>query len=118
MFIDGLVLLGLMAGLALAALALAAATAAGMAAENDGTANLRFSAGGAAFNVVWLVLVYLYFALSHCGPKGATLGKRALGMSVTTLSGGSVTFQQASIRFACTFLSTLLLGWGYTRRHR
>ncbi|MDB5337072.1 MAG: domain containing protein, partial [Planctomycetaceae bacterium] len=63
--------------------------------------------------VVIIVIQWLYFALQESSDAGATLGKRALGLRVTTLSGEKISFGQASGRFFGKILSFLSIGIGY-----
>ena len=56
---------------------------------------------------------WLYAALQESGAAQATLGKRALGLRVTTLDGNRVSFGQATGRYFGKFLSTLIIFIGY-----
>jgi uncharacterized RDD family membrane protein YckC len=47
------------------------------------------------------------------GQKKATLGKQAMGLKVTDLSGGRINFGQASIRHFGKFISAIILFIGY-----
>ncbi|HEV8538623.1 MAG TPA: RDD family protein [Bacteroidota bacterium] len=62
--------------------------------------------------VVLLGLQWIYFALME-SKKGATLGKMALGIKVTDMSGNPVSFARASGRYFGKILSGLTLGIGY-----
>jgi uncharacterized RDD family membrane protein YckC len=66
--------------------------------------------------VVWvglLVGTWLYFAMMESGPSQATLGKRVLGLRVTTLSGERISFGQASGRFFGKIVSGMTFYIGY-----
>jgi len=68
-----------------------------------------FALVGIAISVKWL-----YFAYQESGEKQATLGKQALGLYVTDLSGSRITFGRASGRFFAKIISGLIpLGIGY-----
>jgi|WetSurMetagenome_2_1015567.scaffolds.fasta_scaffold264307_2 uncharacterized RDD family membrane protein YckC len=74
--------------------------------------------------IVWLIGAYLtmiltiiigewlYYALME-SMKGATLGKMALGITVTDMQGNRVTFGRASGRYFGKILSSLTLSIGY-----
>jgi uncharacterized RDD family membrane protein YckC len=55
---------------------------------------------------------WLYFALME-SMKGATLGKMALGITVTDMYGNRITFGRASGRYFGKILSSLTFGIGY-----
>jgi uncharacterized RDD family membrane protein YckC len=56
---------------------------------------------------------WLYYALMEASPWQATLGKRALDLSVTDLAGIRVSFVRASGRFFGKLLSGIILGIGF-----
>lgn len=60
-----------------------------------------------------LALFWLYFALMESGPRQATLGKRAMGLRVTGLDGGPITFGRASGRFFGKLLSLFIMYIGF-----
>jgi len=60
-----------------------------------------------------LVLVWLYFARMESSSKQGTLGKRALGIIVTDLDGGQVSFARATARHFGKLLSGVLLYVGF-----
>lgn len=71
---------------------------------------------GAAFGLLYLlawIVVWLYYALMHSSSWQATLGKRAIGIKVTSLTGERIGFGRATGRFFASLLSTLILGIGY-----
>ncbi|MES2704360.1 MAG: RDD family protein [Bacteroidota bacterium] len=63
--------------------------------------------------VINLCIGWLYSALMLSGPRQATLGKRAMGIIVTSTYGQRISFAQASGRYFGTLLSTLILCIGY-----
>jgi uncharacterized RDD family membrane protein YckC/Tfp pilus assembly major pilin PilA len=56
---------------------------------------------------------WLYFALLESSAQQATLGKRALGVKVTSSSGERIGFGRASGRYLAKFLSGITFGFGY-----
>ncbi|MEM7769443.1 MAG: RDD family protein [Cyanobacteria bacterium P01_E01_bin.6] len=63
--------------------------------------------------VVGLVIGWLYSAIQESSKYQATLGKRALGIVVTDLDGGRISFMQATGRYFAKILSGLILLIGY-----
>jgi uncharacterized RDD family membrane protein YckC len=74
--------------------------------EAPGAADLPYFA-------VSLLFAWLYCAGLESGPRAATLGKRALGLSVRDRFGERPGFGRASLRFLARLLtvSTAMLGW-------
>jgi uncharacterized RDD family membrane protein YckC len=68
---------------------------------------------GALFNLVGILVFWVYYANCESGPHQATLGKRALRLHVTDENGQRLTFGRASGRFFGKFLSGLMLGLGF-----
>lgn len=60
-----------------------------------------------------LLVGWLYYAVMESGPNQATVGKKALGIKVTNLNGGPITFGQATGRYFGKLLSALILLIGY-----
>jgi len=62
---------------------------------------------------VAIVFAWLYCACMESGARGATLGKRALGLSVRDRHGEKPGFGRASLRWLARglTLATLMLGW-------
>ena len=60
-----------------------------------------------------LAIGWLYFALQESGANQATIGKKALGLKVTTMDGGRISFGQATGRHFGKILSSLILLIGY-----
>jgi uncharacterized RDD family membrane protein YckC len=59
------------------------------------------------------VVQWLYYALLESSSKQATVGKMALGIRVTDLDGGRISFGRATGRYFGKFLSGLILGIGF-----
>lgn len=64
-------------------------------------------------SILNFIIGWLYYALQESGPMQATLGKRGLGVKVTNLNGGSITFGQATGRYFGKILSAIILLIGY-----
>lgn len=60
-----------------------------------------------------IIIGWLYHALMESGPWQATLGKKALGLMVTDLQGGRITFGRASGRHFAKMISGIILLIGY-----
>ncbi|MFQ6040142.1 MAG: SpoIIE family protein phosphatase [Candidatus Poribacteria bacterium] len=63
--------------------------------------------------IVWLVIPWIYSAVMESSSKQATLGKMALGIVVTDLEGGRISFSKATGRDFCKILSVLSLFIGF-----
>ena len=63
--------------------------------------------------ILGLLLVWIYQAVMESSIKQATLGKMALGIVVTDLSGKRISFSKASGRFFGNIISALILGIGF-----
>jgi len=68
--------------------------------------------------MLWLIAImsvvkWLYFALLESSAWQATLGKKALGLMVTDVGGGRISFGRASGRFFGKIISALILWIGY-----
>ena len=59
------------------------------------------------------VIAWLYFAICESSRWQATLGKMALGIRVTDLQGGRISFLRALGRYAGKFLSTAIILIGF-----
>ncbi len=79
----------------------------GLKAERD------LGAGDAPYFAVAFLLAWLYCAGFDSGRRGATPGKRALGLEVVDLAGERPSFARATLRFLMRGLTaaTLMLGW-------
>jgi uncharacterized RDD family membrane protein YckC len=65
------------------------------------------------FILISAVLKWLYYALLESSSWQATLGKKALGLEVTDLDGGRISFGRASGRFFGKILSAMILYIGF-----
>jgi uncharacterized RDD family membrane protein YckC len=63
--------------------------------------------------IIAIVGAWLYSALLESSARGATVGKIALGLRVTNLAGGRISFGQATGRYFAKFLSGLIIAIGY-----
>lgn len=68
---------------------------------------------GPVFNLLGLVIGWLYYALQESSPHMSTFGKRALGLKVTDLNGHPITFGRATGRHFGKILSALALLLGF-----
>lgn len=68
---------------------------------------------GPLSNILNVVINWLYFALQESGTNQATLGKKALGIRVVSLDGGTLSFGQATGRFFGKYVSILMIFIGY-----
>lgn len=68
---------------------------------------------GAWGNIIGIVVGWLYFATMESSSKQGTLGKMALGIKVTDLSGNAISFGRATARHFSKVISTILLLVGY-----
>jgi len=59
------------------------------------------------------ILKWLYFTVLECSSRRATLGKMALGIAVTDMYGGRISFMRANARFWSKIISGLFLSIGY-----
>ena len=80
-------------------------------------------ATGMAYILVLAVGAWLYCAFSESSSRRATIGKRIMGLQVTTADGGKVSFGQATVRHFMKFLSLFSAGVGFmmagwTKRHQ
>jgi len=76
---------------------------------------LILMAVGAYFFAILLsvIMSWLYFALMESSSRGATLGKMALGIRVTDLSGNRISFGKATGRYFGKIVSSMILMIGY-----
>lgn len=63
--------------------------------------------------VITTIIAWLYFAIMESSDKGATFGKQALGLRVTDLDGGRISFGRATGRYFGKILSQIILYIGY-----
>jgi uncharacterized RDD family membrane protein YckC len=74
---------------------------------------LTFVSSSPLASVLSLVFGWLYYALQESGSSQATIGKKALGIKVTRLDGGQISFGQATGRYFGKILSGIILLIGY-----
>lgn len=81
----------------------------------DGSPALGILAVGTFGLTILLIAVggWLYFALMESSARGGTLGKMALGLKVTDMSGNRISFGRATGRYFAKLLSGALMGLGY-----
>jgi uncharacterized RDD family membrane protein YckC len=63
--------------------------------------------------VIYIPLVWLYYALQESSDKQGTIGKQALGLIVTDLNGDRISFGKATLRYFGTWLSSSIFSIGY-----
>ena len=68
---------------------------------------------GFTFQIVFLVIQTLYFALLESSSKQATVGKMVLGIVVTDINGNKLDFAKALVRNLCRIISSFILFIGY-----
>ena len=68
---------------------------------------------GALGNIVGIIIGWLYYALMESSSKQGTLGKMALGIKVTDLTGNVISFGRATGRHFSKIISTIILLVGY-----
>ena len=61
------------------------------------------------FNIVGILMMWIYFAAFESSSKQATLGKMALGIKVTDLNGRRIGFGKATGRYIGRFFSMAIL---------
>ena len=66
-----------------------------------------------AFSLMWVVAQWLYHACLESSSAQATIGQRAVHLTVTDGSGQRISFGRASGRFFASLLSGVILGIGY-----
>ena len=64
-------------------------------------------------NFFTILVQWLYYALMESSPKQGTLGKMAIGLKVTDLSGNRISFGRATGRYFGRILSGLILDIGF-----
>jgi uncharacterized RDD family membrane protein YckC len=63
--------------------------------------------------IISTIIQWLYFSLMESSSWQATLGKKALGLTVTDLEGRRISFGRATGRYFSKIISTLILFIGY-----
>lgn len=64
-------------------------------------------------SVLSIVVGWLYFAIQESGEQQATIGKKVLGLKVTTIDGQRMSFGQATGRHFGKIISGIILLIGY-----
>lgn len=54
--------------------------------------------------VIFIIISWLYFAITECSKKQASIGKRVFQLIVTDLRGNRITFYKATLRFWGKFI--------------
>lgn len=65
------------------------------------------------FQIIGIVICWLYFALMESSPLQATVGKRICGIKVTDMQGSPVSFGRATGRHFSKILSYLIILMGF-----
>jgi uncharacterized RDD family membrane protein YckC len=101
-FIPGLALLGVGIG-------------AGIMEESESAMGLVLAAIAAYLVAIMLIVVgsWLYYALMESSSKQGTLGKLAIGIVVTDLSGNRISFGRATGRYFGKIISGMIMCIGY-----
>ncbi len=64
--------------------------------------------------LVWIFILWMYYALGESGNTGATMGKLMFGLKVVcNRTGENIEFKQATKRFFAKFVSALILCIGF-----
>lgn len=69
--------------------------------------------GAGSESILNTLVSWLYFSLMECSKKQGTLGKMALAIKVTDLSGERISFGRATGRFFAKIISGFILLIGY-----
>ncbi len=83
--------------------------------DPDAAEGMMIAAIGTYFMSMFVMFVagWLYFALMESSGKGATLGKIALSLRVTGMSGETISFGKATGRYFGKIISGMILCIGY-----
>jgi len=74
---------------------------------------IEFMANMGSFQLVAVVVTWLYFALMESSPRGATVGKMVVGLRVVDEQGNRLSFLRATGRFFAKFISAVILMIGF-----
>jgi uncharacterized RDD family membrane protein YckC len=66
-----------------------------------------------AYGIFLIIARWLYFALMESSGWQATVGKKMIGLKVTTLDGQRIGFGRATGRYFGKIVSALILGIGF-----
>jgi|SRR5688572_15659713 len=69
------------------------------------TSNLDYIGQFMYANLYFLLVHFLYYTIMEASRAKGTLGKRVLGLKVTTLNGGRISYLQAVTRYVARYLS-------------
>ena len=72
-----------------------------------------FGATVLSWQLITMLVAWLYFAILESGAKQSTWGKRILGIKVVGADGGRISFGRATARFFCKTLSYLFFYIGF-----
>jgi uncharacterized RDD family membrane protein YckC len=64
-------------------------------------------------SLVGLLVGWFYYAFSESSAKQATLGKQAMGITVTDMDGNRISFARATGRYFSKWISAIILLIGY-----
>ena len=82
-------------------------------ADLEGLAGAIFSIGVVVLMCLLFVGYWLYYTAMESSRHQATLGKKALGIIVTDMSGNGISFARANGRFFGKWISGMILNIGY-----
>jgi uncharacterized RDD family membrane protein YckC len=108
-FLDGLILIPVVYGLNY----LMTGSIVGETVSQTSEGGITFSTQYYVSQLISLIVGWLYFAIQESSVHQATLGKRGLGLKVTNLQGGKLSFGQATGRHFGKYLSAVILFIGY-----
>ena len=74
---------------------------------------LQYTVDRSLYVVLSIAINWLYYAVQESGAAQATIGKKALGLKVTSTAGERISFGQASGRYFGKILSGIILLIGY-----
>ena len=69
------------------------------------TSNLDYIGQFMYANIYFLLVHFLYYTIMEASRAKGTIGKRVLGLKVTTLNGGRISYLQAVTRYVARYLS-------------
>lgn len=72
-----------------------------------------FGQQSVAYNIISILIGWLYFAAMESSKEQATLGKKALGLKVIGLNGERISFAKATGRHFSKIISAIILLIGY-----
>ncbi|MFA7637634.1 MAG: RDD family protein [Monoglobales bacterium] len=64
--------------------------------------------------IVWVFILWMYYAIAESGPSGATMGKLIFGLKViSNRTGENIDFKQATKRFFAKIISIIIVFVGF-----